>query len=447
MQKIEFENRITAGYLIIGGLWIIFSDKILIYFIKDPDIITRIQTFKGWFYVGITGVLLYLILKRHLVKLRDAEQKARESDRLKTAFLQNVSHEIRTPMNSIVGFSQLLMENKSSEEKKAEFLEIITLSSNQLLNIVNEILDISLLETGNISVNLKIVHLNNLIEELNSVYKPLIKKEISFSLKKGLADQQSYILTDRIKIKQILSNLLSNAVKFTDSGHITFGYTLKNNELEFFVEDTGIGIAEEHQDEIFRRFHKADADNDRLYQGVGLGLSICKGNVELLKGKLWVKSETFKGSTFYFTIPYKLPDDTESGIEVKNEYKLKHTDLKVLIAEDDKANFLYISNILKFAGIEYFRAVNGKEAVEICDKNEKIGVVLMDMKMPVMNGFEAAGMIKKNHPGMFIIAQTAYAMTEEREKALTICDDYISKPFKKEQLLSILTKYYKSDVK
>jgi signal transduction histidine kinase/CheY-like chemotaxis protein len=438
MQKINFEYRIIAGYLVVGGLWIIFSDKLLNYLIKDPDILTQFQTYKGWFYVIVTGILFYLILKTHLARLRDADKKAKESDRLKTAFLQNISHEIRTPMNSIIGFAELLKDNNLSETKKAAFLEIITLSSNQLLNIVNEVLDISLIETGNISVNLKIVHLNNLLEEISSVFKLMIGKEILFSLEKGLSDQQSYILTDKVKIKQVLTNLLNNAVKFTDSGHITFGYHLKNNELEFFVEDTGIGIPEDLQDEIFRRFHKADSENLKLYQGVGLGLSICKGNVELLKGKIWVKSESYKGSTFYFTIPYKFTDNTETGTETREEITKKPGELTVLIAEDDEANYLYISNIFKYTGIGFLRASNGKEAVEICQKNKNIGIVLMDLKMPVMNGYDAAKMIKDLRPEIYIIAQTAYAMADERERALSICDAYISKPFKKEQLLSLI---------
>ena len=166
MDKVKFEYRIIAAYVIIGGLWILFSDKILNYFISDPDLLTRIQTFKGWFYVIITAILFYLILKSHLVKIRNAEQKAIDSDNLKTAFLQNISHEIRTPMNSIIGFSELLKENNSSENEKAQYLDMIEKGSGQLLNIVNEVLDISLIETGNISVNKQKVNLNNLVEEV-----------------------------------------------------------------------------------------------------------------------------------------------------------------------------------------------------------------------------------------------------------------------------------------
>lgn len=304
MQKIKFEYRITAIYLIVGSLWIIFSDELLNYFIHDPDLITRLQTYKGWFYVVITGLLLYLLLKSHLEKLRNAEQKAKESDRLKTAFLQNISHEIRTPMNGIMGYVELLKTSNLSQTQRTHFLEVINQSSNQLLNIVNEVLDISLIETGNLRVNKKEVNLNDLLDDLYLLFKPLIREGISFSHEKSLTDQLSIILTDEIKIRQILNNLLNNAIKFTDKGYVNFGYVLKNQELEFFVADTGIGIEPTFQEKVFERFRKANIENTRLYDGIGLGLAICKGNVELLKGRIWIKSETGKGSTVFFAIPY-----------------------------------------------------------------------------------------------------------------------------------------------
>ena len=312
MQRLKFEYGIIASYILVGGIWIIFSDKLLNYFVREPDLLTRIQTFKGWFYVIITAILFYLILKSHLVKIRNAEQKAIESDRLKTAFLQNISHEIRTPMNSILGFSGLLKDKNTSDTEKTDYLEMISKSSDQLLNIVNEVLDISLIETGNISINKKRVQLNNLLDELYLSFKPLIKKDISFSVIKGLSDQLSLILTDAIKIRQILSNLLNNAIKYTDNGHISYGYTRVIDKLEFFVDDTGIGIDSEFHQKIFERFHKVEQENIRLYEGVGLGLAICKGNIDLLKGEIWIESEVGKGSKFFFTIPYEPVYDEET---------------------------------------------------------------------------------------------------------------------------------------
>jgi len=442
MQKLKFEYRIIAGYIIIGGLWIIFSDKLLNYFIHDPESLTRVQTFKGWFYVLITAALFYSLLKTHLVKIRTAEQNAIDSDRLKTAFLQNISHEIRTPMNSIVGFSELLKERSISDAEKNEYLGLIAKSSDQLLNIVNEVLDISLIETGNISVNKKRVQLNNLMDELYISHKHLINNDISFSLSKGLPDTNGLILADRIKVRQVLNNLLNNAFKFTESGYVRYGYSLVNDDLEFFIEDTGIGIEPEYHNKIFDRFLKIGRENIRLYDGVGLGLAICKGNVELLKGKIWVESEPGKGSKFFFTIPYEPVFEEEISRKKKDESLASFNNLTLLVAEDDEINYLYIKEIFKGTGTEILHAINGREAVDICNKNDKIGLVLIDIKMPVMNGYEAIKKIREFRPDLPIIAQTAFALSNEMLKAFNAgSNDYISKPFRKEQLLAIVSKH------
>jgi CheY-like chemotaxis protein/nitrogen-specific signal transduction histidine kinase len=402
--------------------------------------LTRLQTFKGWFYVLITAILFYFLLKSHLVKIRNAEQKAIESDRLKTAFLQNISHEIRTPMNSIVGFSELLKDKNLSESEKDQYLEMISKSSDQLLNIVNEVLDISLIETGNLSVNLKRVQLNNLMKEIYLSYKHLINKEISLTMSTGLSDSLSLILTDVIKIRQVISNLLNNAVKFTDKGHIGFGYTLEDNELQFFIEDTGIGIPVDFHDKVFERFLKVGIDDQRLYEGVGLGLAICKGNIDLLKGRIWMESEPGKGSKFFFTIPYK-PIYEEEPAMLKNPDISTLNNLTILVAEDDDINYLYIKEILRGSGAEILHALNGREAVEMCQKNDRIGIVLIDIKMPVMNGYEAIKKIREFRPNLPIIAQTAFALSNEMLKAFNAgSNDYISKPFTKEQLLAIVSK-------
>jgi signal transduction histidine kinase/ActR/RegA family two-component response regulator len=442
MQKLKFEYRIIAGYVIIGGIWIVFSDKLLNYFIREPDLLTRIQTYKGWLYVLITAILFYSLLKGHLVKLRHAEQKAIDSDRLKTAFLQNISHEIRTPMNSIVGFSELLKDKNISDIEKTEYLNLIGKSSDQLLNIVNEVLDISLIETGNISVAKKRVNLNNLIDEIYLLYKPLIKDDISFSSVKGLADPLSLIHTDAIKVRQTLNNLLNNAIKFTDYGYIRFGYNLVNDELEFFVEDSGIGINIDFHRDIFDRFRKVGPENIKIYEGVGLGLAICKGNIDLLKGRIWLESEAGKGSKFFFAIPYE-PVWEEETVTIKKKEGIKNIDeLTVLVAEDDEINYLYIKEIFRGTGARLIHAINGKEAVEICQNNSNIDIVLIDIKMPVMNGYEAIKRIREFRPDLPIIAQTAFALSNEMLKAFNAgSNDYISKPYNKEQLLAMVSKY------
>lgn len=445
MQKLKFEYRIIAGYVLIGGIWIVFSDKIVNYFIRDPDLLTTIQTFKGWFCVIVTAILFYLLLKSHLVKIRNAEQKAIDSDRLKTAFLQNISHEIRTPMNSIVGFSELLKDRKISETEKSQYLAMIAKSSDQLLNIVNEVLDISLIETGNITINKKRVNLNNLLDDLYLSFKPSINNDISFSVIKGLSDPLSFIITDIIKVRQILNNLINNAIKFTDKGYIKYGYSLVNDELKFFIEDTGIGIDADFHDKIFERFRKVGHENLRLYNGVGLGLAISKGNIDLLKGKIWTESEQGKGSKFFFTIPYE-PVFEEETLNIKRTESNKSLNkLTILVAEDNEINYMYIKEIFRGTGAGLLHAVNGKEAVEICQNNDTINIVLIDIKMPVMNGYEAIKKIRKFRPDLPIIAQTAFALSNEMVKAFNAgCNDYISKPFKKEQLLALVTKYKSS---
>jgi signal transduction histidine kinase len=444
IKKIKFEYAIVSSYLIIGGLWIAFSDKLLMFFVNDPDLLTKIQTFKGLFYVLITAILFYLFLKRHLEKLRHAEQVAKESDKLKTSFIQNISHEIRTPMNGIIGFTELLNNKDLSDEDRFEYLELIHESSNQLLNIVNEVLDMSLIETGNMKINKKDINLNKLMEDIYTSFKLLIKKDIEFSLKNNYQGQADIVKIDDVKLRQILTNIINNAIKFTDKGFVSFGYNKKSKELEFFVEDTGLGIEPDFQKQIFNRFLKATNSNNRLYEGIGLGLAISKGLIDLLNGKIWIKSEVGKGSTFFFSIPYEPADETDNVDKNDGVTDKKFNNLLVLVAEDDDLNYLYLKEIFKNTGIELIRAKNGKEAVDICSRIKNIGIILMDLKMPVMDGYEAIVQITKAFPDLPIIAQTAYALNDEKQKAFDAgCIDYISKPFKKEPLLSMIEKYQK----
>ncbi|WP_052671060.1 sensor histidine kinase [Draconibacterium sediminis] len=304
MKKIKFEYRITLLYLLIGGLWIIFSDRFLLSVTSNQEILTKFQTYKGWFYVAATAVLLLLLLKSHLRKLRKAEAEAKKSNALKTAFLQNISHEIRTPMNSIVGFSDILNTQEFNEQEVNQYLAIIRNSSNQLLYIVNQLLDISMIESGNVIVFNNTFTLNNMIDEIDAAFKPTVKDSIKFVAEKGLSDEKSHIVTDAGKLRQVIMNLLNNANKYTEAGTIKLSYTLENNMLKFTVEDSGIGIAPEKRQYIFKRFQKAHNENKEFYDGVGLGLSICKGNIDLLKGDIGFTSTIGKGSVFYFRIPY-----------------------------------------------------------------------------------------------------------------------------------------------
>ncbi len=444
MKKIRFEYKFTLIYLLLGLLWILFSDRIIGSMITDPDYLTRIQTYKGWFYVILTAFLFFQILKKHLIKLRNAEKKAIESDRLKTAFLQNISHEIRTPMNGIIGFSSLLGENGLTEDQKKEYVTYIMQSANRLLDLVNQILDISLIETGNITVNDRPVSLNSLLNEIFRQWHTMKKEDVELKISCGLHDHSDNIITDEYKLKQILNNLVGNAVKFTENGHVHFGYELKNNEIEFFVEDTGIGIDQRFHDDIFLRFRKAEPSSSKFYEGSGLGLAICQSNLELMNGKISLESEPGHGSLFKFTLPYKPAKKAppKESITLKAPEPASLKGVNILVAEDEILNYKYIEDLLEDTGANLIPVSNGSQAVDFCRENPAVDLVLMDIRMPVMNGFEATRLIKELRPELPVIAQSAYI---EKDRQLQVrdagFDDLLFKPFLKEELMGIIAKW------
>jgi PAS domain S-box-containing protein len=383
-------------------------------------------------------------IKKINEELNEAKLNAEESYRLKSAFLANMSHEIRTPMNGIIGFSELLKSPKLPEEKREYYSGIIIDSSKQLLIIVNDILDISQIETGKVSLVYEDVIINDLINILFAFFEPQTgSKAIKLHSHKPLSNSLSTICTDKTRLRQVLTNLLNNAIKFTHEGHIKFGYKVIDDNMEFFVEDTGIGIPEDLHEKVFEPFRQAELEITNHYGGTGLGLTISRKLVELLGGKIWLESQRGRGSVFYFTIPYN-----SNFLGVKNTEKQekmvsnKFYDMVILVVEDDDVNYLFLETVLSKNNIKIHRALNGIEAVELCRNNPNIKLVLMDIKLPFMNGYEAARRIKQQNPNMPIIAQTAYAMCEDRKKAIEAgCDDYISKPIIKSELLKLIEKY------
>jgi PAS domain S-box-containing protein len=376
-----------------------------------------------------------------------AKEKAEEANKLKTEFLNNMSHEIRTPMNGILGFTAMMDEPNLSDEKRKYYSKIVQNSSYQLLRIIDDILEISTLETKQEKIYKTEFCLNDLLMELFSIFNLKSKeRNIPIYVKKALPDALSNITTDKIKLSKILSNLLENALKYTNEGMIEMGYFIENDILKLFVKDTGIGIAPKNHQIIFERFSQEDKTMSRKHGGLGLGLSISKENAQLLGGDITLTSEKDKGSTFYVTIPYKpaqTGNDKATGtINTPKEAEKKYT---VLIAEDEEVNYLYLETLLsnQFTGkYNLIHAINGKEAVEICARNNKIDLVLMDIKMPVMNGYEAAEIINSQFPDLPIIVQTAYSKDSDKEFALQHgCADFISKPINKEKLLAMLNKY------
>ncbi|MFA5973697.1 MAG: PAS domain S-box protein [Lentimicrobiaceae bacterium] len=405
-------------------------------------------------YVGVKEDITE---KRKMIQdLIIAKEHAEESDRLKTAFLTNISHEIRTPMNGILGFAELLKIPGLSGDQQQEYISIIKKSSDRMLNIINDIVDISKIESGLMNVEIKESNINEQTEYIYSFFNPRTeRKGIKLICKNGLSGKDAIITTDKEKVYAILTNLVKNAIKFTDNGTIEFGYTLKQaslttgqEELEFFVKDTGIGIPKDRQLAIFDRFVQADIADTKAYQGAGLGLSISKAYVEMLGGKIWVESEVGKGSVFYFSIPYYVkPEEKKvnhtNGSEVATN-KIKK--LKILVVDDDFVSEMLLSIALKeHNNNEVIKAYSGDEAITVCRNNPDIDLVMMDIKMPVMDGYQTTSEIRKFNKEIIIIAQTAFSLAGDRDKALAAgCDDYISKPIQKDVLRRLIEKYFKS---
>ncbi len=380
--------------------------------------------------------------------LINAKEKAEESDRLKAAFLNNISHEIRTPMNAINGFSGLLNTPGLAPGKINEYAEIIIRSGDQLVSVIDDIVSIATIEAGQEKINEQEVNLNSVCRLVHEQFLlNASEKDIVLNFKPSVADAEAIVLTDKTKLMQVISNLVNNAVKFTDKGSVDFGFHINGNELEFHVKDTGIGISSDFHTEIFKRFRQVEDENNRHFGGSGLGLSILKAYIELLGGKIWLTSGPGEGSAFCFSIPLKrtvmikqADTPSSSGLQINRE--ITET---ILVAEDEDLNYMLLKEYLSKEGFQIIRAENGAKAVGICKTNPHISLVLMDIKMPVMNGHEATRQIREFRPELPIIAQTAYSTADDRDEAINNgCLDFISKPFTKDQVISKIAEYIKS---
>ncbi len=387
--------------------------------------------------------------KENELELKLSKEKAEQADKLKTSFLANMSHEIRTPMNSIVGFSELITRKSVPQQKKDIYAEYISNSGKALLALIDDIIDISKIDAKQLRIVKSQVKINAMITELieyyNSYKNENYKQEVTLKKHFSVDDEGFSILCDSVRLRQILNNLLSNALKFTEKGFVEIGYLLPNKAtILFYVQDTGIGIAPEKTTLIFDRFRQADDSTTRKYGGTGLGLAISRKLIQLMGGQIWVESELGKGATFFFSLPLIIPSKSETILEnlsTKNapsSFKAK----TILIAEDEDTNFLFLQEVLSPTNVAILRAHNGIEAIELVKKNDSIRLVLMDIQMPRMNGYQATQEIKKLKPSLPVIAQTAYAMAEDRAKGERAgCDYYLSKPIKPNDLLETLKQY------
>ena len=377
--------------------------------------------------------------------LEKAKEKAQESDKLKTAFINNISHEIRTPLNGILGFGGLLAETDPSPEEKKEMLAIVQQSGKRLMNTMKDYMDMAQIVSGTMEVQKKEFLLQPFFEEVIEETRQLsAAKKIDFKTDCQIKADLS-LDSDPELIRKTLHILLDNALKFTDKGGISCGYKAKENFVEFFVQDTGKGIAPKKLDVIFSMFTQEDPSDTRAHEGSGLGLSIASGLVKLLGGTIAAASETGKGSTFTFTVPYTASELLEKAPPKEEKNTAVEGKPLVLLAEDEESNYLYMEVVLKKAGYDYLLAKNGEEAVDFCKQHPDITLVLMDIKMPVMNGLEATKRIREFRHELPIIATTAYAQTGDEQRFLAAgCDGYLPKPIKKEKLLALFQKYLKS---
>jgi len=373
-------------------------------------------------------------------KLRKAEEKAKENEALKSAFLSNMSHEIRTPLNAILGFSSLLNRENISIEQRKKYVDLIQLGGSRLLRILTDVADMSKLDTKQFSLIYDSCNLNTLIRNLVAQFKLTADQvhnhmDVDF----GLSDSESELLTDETRLMQIFSNLIVNALRYTKNGIITIGYVLEGDTLQLFVKDTGIGIAKKHHKTIFDRFVQVKNTNS---SGTGLGLSIIKEIIELMAGEIWVESAKGQGAEFYFNLPYLKGLNANINLAKGVKKDVKKENPTILIAEDEHINFLYLEALFEDLPFNIIHAKNGLEAVKMATKHPNISMIFMDLRMPKKNGAQAVKDIRKTKTKIPIIALTAYAMDDDNKKLLNEgFDALLTKPFSKDEITTLIKKH------
>jgi len=390
-------------------------------------------------WIGNLGVVRNVTERVNFIKeLEEAKEKAEESDRLKTRFLANLSHEIRTPMNGILGFAQLLKRQDVSRMTQEQYIDTILNSGKRMLNLINDLVDISKIESGQVSLDFSGVQLNSIMDETFRFFERETKAlGLMLDYHKGLADDESYIRTDKVKLEQILSNLLRNAIKFTEEGAVHFRYDREGDMLLFRVSDTGPGISKDLIEVIFDRFIKTREGTRNNEGGSGLGLAISKSFVELMGGTIWVDSEPGKGAVFSFSIPYKPIEDEK--VSSADEPGGNIGQVKIAVAEDDDISYFYIQEILSEMEVELVRAKNGLELVNLFRIEEDFNLIIMDIKMPVMDGWDALEKIREINPEIPVIIESAFASEQDRNRAEQLgCSTYLTKPLDPGELIEAI---------
>ena len=423
-----FENQDKSGFLLLGR----------------KNLNNSIEDYEIQMLELMSEMLAHAYSRKDMeLKLRKALENAQQSDKLKSAFLANISYEIRTPMNAIMGFSGLLSSDQINEAEKQKFLNYISKNASSLLQLINDILEISRIETGQINIKSQGIDLNLLMTQVDADAKNLQKETQKNQLRLKLSTFETNdhftFISDENRIRQVFGYLLSNAFKFTDQGQVEYGISgIEENSLCFYVADTGIGVDIKHQETIFDVFRQADESDTRSFGGSGLGLSIARSFVNLMGGKIWVESEREKGSAFYFSLPITV----EKRTSIHNN---EHPDLNgstILVAEDTEANYDLLAAYLETSGAKTIWVKNGQEALNLMRWNKNIDLIIMDVKMPVMDGLEATREIRKLNHEIPVIALTAfYTKNESDEVRRAGCNEFLSKPVKQKQLFQMVQKY------
>jgi len=430
-EQFDFQDKIDIG-----------EASVFVYIAMNPIIVDNMIMGVSIFGRDITERVL---AEEKLVK---AKEKAEQSDRLKLAFINNISHEIRTPLNGILGFGHVLAEPGLSENERQDYYQVLQESSNRLMQTITDFIDISMLASGTMEVNKSKVNLKVLMDAMHQkVLNLCSKKKIAVEPVIPDNEDEKMLYTDGELLRKALGHLIDNSAKFTVEGSIRFGYNYGQEDITFFVSDTGAGISGDKLTNIFNVFTQGDTSISRGYEGTGLGLSIIKGIVTLLGGKIRVESEVKKGTTIFFTIPNQTVELKTIGFQPPLFHGAFSGKPLILIAEDDEPNYFYIRMVLEKSGYATIRSTNGAETVTMCSQNPDVSLVLMDIKMPVMNGIEATKAIREFDLDLPIIAITAYAQSGDENHIMNAgCSGYLSKPVKREELLQLLSKFLiKSD--
>ena len=414
----------------------------------NPNAIAALKRTRGEFrYIG----KLFEENYKQRKYLKIAKFKAEESDKLKSSFLMNLSHEIRTPMNAIIGFSNLLQNTNLNEIEKTEYISIIKTSGKNLIDIIDDLVEMSKIDSNLIKPNFSSINLKNMITSIFEAVSITNKNEnISLKLVHPTAILQKNIITDSVKLSQVLINILNNAIKFTKEGFIVLDYQIDsiNNLILFSVKDSGVGIPDDYQDKIFNRFTKVSSSDTTSIDGLGLGLAISKSYVEMLGGQISIQSQVGVGSTFLFSIALKNDDFTITSTTnnlILTQKNMGNQEL-ILVAEDDSINFKLIEKLLHNINFNVIRAKDGLEAVELTKNNLEIDLIFMDIKMPNLDGYGAFEKIRDFNKEVPIVAQTSYSFPEEIEKIKKLgFNDFISKPLDKDKLYEIIYKFIKSN--